>query len=117
MEEIDCDIRQGTQEDAQWYSYSANQGHGLRRTTEDKQRAVKAALVHPKGAGMSDSDIARHVGVDHKTVAAQRKAILGISQDMKTRTATRKGKTYKIDITKIGLRGPVTANCTFVRAR
>ncbi|MDP2998335.1 MAG: hypothetical protein Q8N47_12680, partial [Bryobacterales bacterium] len=61
--------------------------------------------------------IARHVGVYHKTVAAQRKDILGLSLDIKTRTDTRKGKNFKIDINNIGLRGPVTANCTFVRAR
>jgi hypothetical protein len=31
--------------------------------------AVKAALQHPKGAELSDRQIAEHVGVDHKTVA------------------------------------------------
>jgi len=65
---IDADIRQGTQQDAQWYSYSVNLAHGLRRSNEDKQRAVIAALAHPKAAEMSDEAIALHVGVDQKTV-------------------------------------------------
>ena len=32
---------------------------------------------HPAGAGLSDSQIARHVGVDHKTVAAWREKLEG----------------------------------------
>ncbi|MCC6392074.1 MAG: ParB N-terminal domain-containing protein [Bryobacterales bacterium] len=71
-EEIACEVHQGTQEDAQWYSFAANKTNGLRRTNSDKHRAVQAALTHPKGAGQSDSQIAQHVGVDHKTVAAWR---------------------------------------------
>ena len=63
------------------------------RSNEDKQRAVRAALEHPKAAGLSDNQIAKHVGVDHLTVAAYRASILGNSQD--TRTVTRNGTTYK----------------------
>jgi hypothetical protein len=59
---------QGTLEDAQWYSFGTNKDHGLRRTNEDKARAVKAALAHPNGAAKSDHQIAKHVGVDVKTV-------------------------------------------------
>lgn len=65
---IEADVRQGTQQDAQWYSYSVNLAHGLRRSDGDKQRAVTAALAHPKAAGMSDREIADHVGVSHMTV-------------------------------------------------
>jgi len=100
LKEIDCEIRQGTLEDAQWYSYSANQAHGLRRTTEDKQRAVKAALAHPKGAGMSDRDIARHVGVGHSMVSELRAELtpsVRIGQiETPTVTVKRKGKTYQM---------------------
>jgi hypothetical protein len=77
VDEIACELHQGTQEDAQWYSLAANKTNGLRRTNDDKHRAVKAALRHPKGAGLSDSQIARHVGVDHKTVAAWREKLEG----------------------------------------
>ena len=41
----------------------------MRRSNAGKQKAAKAALLHPKGAGLSDRQIAEHVGVDHKTVA------------------------------------------------
>ena len=46
-EPIECNVQQGTLADAQWYSYSVNKTHGLRRTNEDKERVVKAALAHP----------------------------------------------------------------------
>jgi len=36
---------------------------GLRRTTQDKPRAVKAALLHGRVTVLSDRQIARHVGV------------------------------------------------------
>ena len=75
--EIASELHQGTQQDAQWYSFAANKANGLRRTNDDKHRAVNAALKHPKGAGLSDSQIARHVGVDHKTVAAWRAKLEG----------------------------------------
>lgn len=61
-EDIECEVRQGTREDAQWFSFSANKTHGLRRTNEDKQQAVKAALMHPKGVALSDHQIGKHVG-------------------------------------------------------
>ena len=63
----------GTAEDAQWESIGANKSHGLRRSNEDKRNAITMALLHPKGAELSDRSIAEHVGVDHKTVANVRR--------------------------------------------
>jgi hypothetical protein len=103
---IRCEVRQGTLEDAQWYSFSANQTNGLWRTNEDKQRAVKAALLHPKGAGLSDAQIARHVGVHHDTVRQWRAKLESSCaiRKMTVRTVTRRGKTYQQDITHVGRR-------------
>jgi len=67
-EAIECNLYQGTQQDAQWHSYGVNKTHGLRRTNSDKERAVKAALAHPKCQGLSDAAIADHVGVHRNTV-------------------------------------------------
>lgn len=103
-ENIEAEVHQGTLEDAQWHSFSANKTNGLRRTNDDKQRAVKAALMHPRGAGLSDSQIAKHVGVHHDTVRewrAKLEASCGIRK-MPARKVTRKGKTYKQDTTRIG---------------
>lgn len=94
---IACELRQGTLEDARWHSFSANKTNGLRRTNEDKQRAVKAALLHPHAAGMSNNAIARHVGVDEATVRNWRARLSASSEipKMATRTVTRLGKTYE----------------------
>jgi hypothetical protein len=69
---IEAEVMQGTQIDAQWYSYGVNKDHGLRRTNEDKARAVKRALCHPQGAKRSDRDIAAHVGVTAPMVGKYR---------------------------------------------
>lgn len=98
-ETVECEVHQGTVNDAQWYSFSANRTNGLRRTTQDKQRAVKAALTHPKSCDLSDHEIARHVGVDVKTVGNWRgKLTMEIPQSPQ-RTG-RDGRT--INVTKIG---------------
>ena len=80
FDEITCELYQGTQHDAQWYSFAANKTNGLRRTNDDKQRAVKSALMHPNGAGLSDRQIGSHVGVDHKTVAALAEKLEGTGE-------------------------------------
>jgi len=74
LDSIECEIRQGTLADAQWYSFSANKANGMRRTNDDKVRAVNAALRHCKGE-RSNVEIARHVGVDDHTVAKYRQEL------------------------------------------
>lgn len=69
---ISARVHQGDQTAAQWESYAANQGHGLRRSPGDKERAIRAALKHPNGAKMSDSLIGKHLGVSNKTVTRYR---------------------------------------------
>jgi transposase-like protein len=103
---IDCELRQGTLEDAQWYSFSANKTNGLRRTNEDKQRAVKSALLHARATSLSNSAIARHVGVDEATVRNWRAKLAASSEIPKidTRTVSRQGSTYQQRTTQIGRR-------------
>lgn len=90
---VAADVRQGTQKDAQLFAYAANQTHGLRRSNEDKRKAVAGMLALVPD--WSDARIARHVGVSDKTVAAVRSAILGNSEDAPAeRTVERAGATY-----------------------
>lgn len=109
LQEIDCDVQQGTMEDAQWYSFAANKTNGLRRTNEDKQRAVKAALAHAKAAGLSDAVIASHVGVSDRTVAEYRKAATPKISESAVRTG-RDGRT--INVVNIGKAKRVPAATT-----
>lgn len=123
LDSIECEIRQGTMADAQWYSFSANKANGMRRTNDDKVRAVKSALRHCKGQ-RSDRDIARHVGVDHHTVTKYRDDLVAsgevpqmqppsTSSDIPkmhdgeipgeaARVVTRKGKSYTMRTGQIG---------------
>jgi len=99
---IECEVRQGTQGDAQWFSYSANQSHGLRRSNEDKQRAVRAALAHPKAATLSNIQLAQHCGVDEGTVRKYRQNASSEFPKIATRQVTRGGTTYQQNTANIG---------------
>lgn len=66
---IAANVARGDLSDAIWQSASANATHGLRRTNKDKANAVRIALQHPRAKGMSDRDIASHVGVSHTLVS------------------------------------------------
>ena len=104
IDAIACNVHQGTQQDAQWYSFGANKANGLRRTGDDKLRAVKAALLHPKSAEFSDRKIARHVGVHYNTVAEYRKQLTITTGD--SGSTVRTGQDGRaIDVSKIGKRG------------
>jgi hypothetical protein len=103
IEEVEAEVRQGTQQDAQLFSFGVNASHGLRRTNADKRKAVTGALQHPVSGQWGDRQIAKHCGVDHKTVAAVRAAIWGNSPDTPTeRTVTRNGTSYQQNTTNIG---------------
>jgi hypothetical protein len=69
IEELACEVYEGTLDDARWFSCSANQTHGIQRTNADKVKAVRTALLHPQGAKKSDRAIAQHCGVSHTFVA------------------------------------------------
>jgi len=103
-EPLECTIRQGTVEDAQWHSYGVNKTHGLRRTNEDKKRAVRSALTHWKAVELSNVKIAAHCGVDEKTVRRYRRQMSASSEIPKTqiRTVKRGKSTYQQDTTNIG---------------
>ncbi len=61
--QIDCVVHNGTKADAQWAAIQSNKDNGLRRTNEDKARAVTLALKHPNGKDLSSRQIAELVGV------------------------------------------------------
>src|SRR5579872_288056 len=57
---MSLNVRNGTVEDARWLALGTNKTHGLRRTNEDKRRAVEAALK--QRPQLSDRAIADHCG-------------------------------------------------------
>ncbi len=96
---VACEVHQGTLNDAQWFSFSANRTNGLRRTNDDKQRAVRAALQHPNGVQLSNSQIATHVGVTEGTIRNWRQKLTS----QITKSPQRKGRDGRsINVAKIG---------------
>lgn len=105
LAEIACDVRQGTRRDAILFSVGANAAHGMRRTNEDKRRAVLTMLGDSEWAAGSDREIAKKCAVDEKTVARYRPAPSPEIPEMDApRTVTRGGTTYTMNTAAIGSR-------------
>ena len=73
--EIEADVQTGTVRDALLYSIGANSVHGLRRTNEDKRRAVLILLNDVEWSEWSDSEVARHAAVSNSTVHRIKKSL------------------------------------------
>jgi hypothetical protein len=72
LSEIESDVRPGGRRAAFLFALGANDTHGARRTRQDKTNAVRKALADPEVRQMSDREIGRMCGVDHKTVGKMR---------------------------------------------
>jgi len=98
-EVIECHIRKGTCRDAILASVEANHTHGLRRTNDDKRRAVLTLLRDEKWSQWSNAEIARRAGVSDYLVARIRDEI-GDKAPAK-RKAKRGDTEYEIDTSGI----------------
>lgn len=72
---IDATVHTGTLRDALLFSVGANSKHGLRRTNEDKRRAVMVLLNDLEWSEWSDIKIAETAGVSSATVHRIRKSL------------------------------------------
>jgi uncharacterized ParB-like nuclease family protein len=70
---IHADVRAGSLLDAKLYAVGANGAHGLRRTNDDKRKAVQMVLDEPAWKDWSDRAIADACGVSHTFVAQIRR--------------------------------------------
>ncbi len=100
---IDAEVREGTRRDAVLYSVGANETHGLRRTNEDKRRAVETLLKDAEWTTWSDHQIAKACGVSHPFVGKLRADLSSNGYKIPTeRTVERNGTTYQQDTTNVG---------------
>lgn len=108
MKKAQCEVLEGTMRDAFLYASGVNAGHGLRRTNEDKRRAVERLLHDPEWSQWSDNKIADICKVDPKTVAKFRENSMEIHRDPEAEPskvrmfATKKGTVSKINTGNIG---------------
>jgi hypothetical protein len=90
-EKVAADIRQGTRRDAILHSVGANETHGLRRTRDDKRRAVLTLLNDAEWGKWTDREIGRACQVHHETVGKLR-SVTGETASERTYT-TKHGTT------------------------
>lgn len=108
--EIEADIRMGTRRDAVLHAVGANAEHGLRRTNEDKRRAVMMLLGDDEWSQWSDREVARQCAVSQPFVTSLRGKPSDNSLQM--RTVQRGETTYRMDTSRIGRRTePVEDEC------
>lgn len=97
---IAADIQPGTRRDAVLLACGANATPGLRRTTEDKRRAVILLLRDDEWRKWSDRAIARHARVSNTFVGNLRDVTVNV--DSERSFTTRHGTVAKMDTAAIG---------------
>lgn len=104
FDKILADVRTGTMREAVLYSAGVNATHGIRRTNDDKRRAVLILLRDKEWGGWADTKIASTCNVSSELVGKIRKSILPISASAtpEKRKVERAGKVIKMDTSKIG---------------
>jgi uncharacterized ParB-like nuclease family protein len=98
-QKIMAEVRQGTRRDAVLLAAGANSGHGLRRSNDDKRRAVEYLLRDPAWQRKTDNWIAGVCHVSHPFVGKMRDE-LGIPTCNVTSRENSNGRT--IDVSNIG---------------
>lgn len=100
--DIPAEIRQGDRRAAILHSVAANSAHGLRRTNDDKRRAVLTLLEDPEWSQWSNREIARRCAVSEGFVRSLRDPICAQNADSTVRTVERGGTVYQQNTANIG---------------
>lgn len=78
---LDVEVQQGTVRDAILYSLGANQAHGLRRSNEDKRKAVTTMLQDEEWAKWSNGQVAKTCAVTPQYVGQVRASLEIVSSE------------------------------------
>ena len=98
-EPIRCKVHFGTLANARIFAAGANTAHGLRRTSEDKRKAVKIVLHEPDCAEWSNRRIAGHVQVSEFFVRTVRKELdQNAIQSQVVKRVGKDGKKYPVSL-------------------
>lgn len=98
-----ADVRQGTVRDAILWSVGANAAHGLRRSLDDKRRAVLRLLEDTEWGAWSDREIARRTATTHPFVSKLRDALTGnVTSEKDRQYITKHGTQATMDTQRIG---------------
>jgi hypothetical protein len=97
-----CEVRQGDLRMALLRSAAANAQHGLRRSWEDKRRAVGKLLADMEWSKWSDREIARQCSVSHGFVSQVRAQVLTGNITSERKFISKHGTVALMNITPIG---------------
>ncbi|GEM_PF-3826820 len=115
IKKVLCNIHEGKMRDAILFASGVNATHGLRRTNEDKRRAVERLLNDKEWSKWSDNKIAEVCNVHPETVSKYRSHYRKSGSEdseppTKTRTyATKHGTVSRMKTDKIGKKDPEPA--------
>ena len=96
LADIEVDVIDGTMREATLYAVGANDDHGLRRTNDDKRKAVMMLLDDMEWSEWSDREIAKAAKVSFMTVGRIRKQ-LGIAPEEVKAVLKGKETTVKVE--------------------
>jgi len=99
--EIEVNVHQGTQRDAQLYALGVNDKHGLQRTNADKRKAVMIALNDLEWQDYSDIKLGKICNVS-PTFVSKCKKEAQIERPVEKTYTTRHGTKATMDTSKIG---------------
>ncbi len=100
-EPIRCRVHFGTLADAKIFAAGANSDHGLRRTSEDKRKAVKIILQEPSCEDWSNRRIADHVRVSEFLVRTVRQELeKGAIKSQVVKRVGKDGKMYPVSLVR-----------------
>jgi hypothetical protein len=107
LTEIAAEVRQGTRRDAVLFSCGVNAQHGLRRSNEDKRRAVLTLLRDEEWSQFSNNKISKLCGVSLDLVNRLRRSLNdSLSENPTRRYTTKHGTTATMNTAHIGRANP-----------
>jgi len=98
-----AEIRQGNLREAILHSAGANATHGLRRSNEDKRRAVNLLLDDPEWSEWSDRAIAKRCNVSNRFVSNLRNDSVNVHSTERKFTHPKTGETSTMQTANIGV--------------
>lgn len=97
---IACNVEQGSLRDAILASLSVNSKHGIRRSIQDKRKAVMTMLEDFEWGERENREIARHCDVSHPFVMKLRKELQAGNVTSSNKSSAKKEEPKKQDLKK-----------------
>ena len=107
--EIECEVINGTFDDAQDYAWKSNNGHGAPLTAEEKREIIRKALKTKRYSESSNNELAKEFKISSMTVSRVRIAMQNESKEAQPKERKYKdknGNESTMDTSNIGKKKP-----------